>query len=144
MKTCSSAQDLRLGRRFTFQQDNDPKHTAKTTQEWRRDKSLNVLEWPSQSPDLNPIKHLWRHLKIAVQWRSPSNLTELERICREEGEKLPKYRCAKLVASYPRTLEVVITAKGASTKYWIKGQGSEYLCKYDIRYYYFLNKLAFF
>ena len=40
-----SAQDLRLGQRFTFQQDNDPKHTAKTTQEWLQDKSLNVLEW---------------------------------------------------------------------------------------------------
>ena len=38
-----SAQDLRLGRRFTFQQNNDPKHTAKTTQEWLRD-SVNVLE----------------------------------------------------------------------------------------------------
>jgi hypothetical protein len=48
-----STQDLRLGRRFAFQQDNDLKHTAKTTQEWLRDKSLNVLEWPSQSPDLN-------------------------------------------------------------------------------------------
>ena len=36
-----SVQDLRLGRRFTFQQDNNPKHTAKTTL-W--DKSLNVLE----------------------------------------------------------------------------------------------------
>ena len=112
-----STQDLRLGRRFTFQQDNDPKHTAKTTQEWLRDKSLNVLEWPSQSPDLNPIEHLWRDLKIAVQRRSPSNLTELERICREEWEKLPKYRCAKLVASYPRRLKAVIAAKGASTKY---------------------------
>ena len=43
-----SAQDLRLGRRFTFQQDNNPKHTAKTMQEWLWDKSLNVLEWPSQ------------------------------------------------------------------------------------------------
>ena len=88
--------------------DNDPKHTAKTTQEWLWDKPLNVLEWPSQSLELNPIKHLWRN---------PSNLPELERICREEWEKLPKYRYAKLVASYLRRLEAVIAAKGASTKY---------------------------
>ena len=116
-----SAQDVTLGRRFIFQQDNDPKHKAKTMQEWLRDKSLNVLEWPSQSPDLNPIEHLWRDVTIAVQRRSPSNLKELERICSEQWEKLPKYSFAKLVASYTRRLEVVITAKGASKKYWVKG-----------------------
>ncbi len=71
-----SAQDLRLGRKFTFQQDNDPKHTAKITKEWLHNNSVTVLEWPNQSPDLNPIEHLWRDLKMAVHQRLPSNLTE--------------------------------------------------------------------
>jgi hypothetical protein len=37
---------------------SDPKHTATTTQEWLRDKSLNILEWPSHSLVLNPFEHL--------------------------------------------------------------------------------------
>uniref|UniRef100_A0A8C4SV05 Tc1-like transposase DDE domain-containing protein n=1 Tax=Erpetoichthys calabaricus TaxID=27687 RepID=A0A8C4SV05_ERPCA len=112
-----SALDFRLGRRFIFQQDNDPKHTAKISKEWLQDNSVNVLEWPSQSPHLNPIEHLWRDLKMAVHRRFPSNLMELERSCKEEWAKLAKDRCAKLVASYSKRLEAVIAAKGASTKY---------------------------
>ncbi|KAG2459935.1 TCB1 transposase, partial [Polypterus senegalus] len=112
-----SALDLRLGQRFSFQKDNDPKHTAKISKEWLQDNSVNFLEWPSQSPDVNPIQHLWRDLKMAVHRRSPSNLMELERCCKEEWAKLAKDRCAKLVASYSKRLEAVIAAKGASTKY---------------------------
>jgi hypothetical protein len=58
-----------------------------------------------------------RDPKLVVQQFSPSNLTELERICREECEKLPKYRCAKLIALIARRFKAVIAAKGASTKY---------------------------
>ena len=85
--------------------------------EWLQDNSVNVLERPSQSPDLNPIEHLWRDLNIAVHPRFPSNLMELERCCKEEWAELPIDRCAKIVASYSKRLEAVIAAKSASTKY---------------------------
>jgi hypothetical protein len=58
---------------------------------------------------------------------SQNHLTELERTCREEWEKLPKYRYAKLVVSYPRRPKALIAAKGASTKYYVKSLNT-YVC----------------
>ncbi len=106
---------------FTFQQDNDPKHTAKITKEWLHNNSVTVLEWPSQSPDLNPIEHLWRDLKMAVHQRYHPTWQNWRGSARRNGRGSPKSRCENLLHLSQKRLMAVLNQKGASTKYWAKG-----------------------
>ena len=64
--------------------DIDPKHASKGVAKWLKENKVKVLEWPSQSPHLNPIEHLWAELKKRVRARRPTNLTQLHQLCQEE------------------------------------------------------------
>ncbi len=112
-----SVRDLKLKRTWVLQQDNDPKHTSKSTSEWLKKNKMKTLEWPSQSPDLNPIEMLWHDLKKAVHARKPSNVAELQQFCQDEWAKIPPQRCNRLIASYRKRLMAVVAAKGGPTSY---------------------------
>jgi hypothetical protein len=75
--------------------------------------------WPAQSPDLNPLEHLWGHLKrrLVEHKHPPTGMEELWRRIEEEWNKIPAEVCQKLIESMPRRIEAVIEAKGGYTKY---------------------------
>ena len=94
------ADDLPLG--WIFQHDNDPKHCCKLVKSWLSEQYIKVLEWPPQSPDLNPIENLWGTIKRAVSARKPANKGDLWQIIQEEWYKITPDQCARLVASVPK------------------------------------------
>lgn len=107
------------GREVIFQQDNDPKHTSKVAQRYLENKSIVLLDWPSQSPDMNPIEHAWDELKDKMEQRVPkaSNLNEVFEIAKEEWRNLPVQYFRDLICSMPERLKAVRKAKGGHTKY---------------------------
>ncbi|CDQ62284.1 unnamed protein product [Oncorhynchus mykiss] len=97
--------------------DNDPKYTSKVVTKWLKDIKVKVLEWPSQSSNLNLIEHLWAELKKRVQARRPTNLTPLHQLCQEEWAKIHPTYCGKLNEGHLKCLTQVKQFKGNATKY---------------------------
>jgi hypothetical protein len=102
-----------------FQQDNASVHTAQIVNQWFKDHTIATLQWPAQSPDLNPIEHLWQHLKkrLAQYENEPSGILELWRRIEMEWNSIPQKTCLNLIDSMPKRIAEVIKAKGGYTKY---------------------------
>ena len=79
---------------------------------------LLYWSWPSMSPDLNPIEHLWRILKQKVEVCKVSNICQLRDVIMEEWKSIPVATCEALVNSMPRRVKAILDNGGDHTKYW--------------------------
>ena len=110
-----------IGNGFVFAHDNDPKHTAGTVKTYLQTKQtkgdITVMNWPSQSPDLNPIEHLWNIVKIKRKGFKATSKDNLFDKITQIWNTIPMETLQKLVESMPERIQAVIAAKGAHTKY---------------------------
>ena len=102
---------------YTFQQDGAPCHTSGIVNEYFDRTGTRLLQWAAQSPDLNPIEHIWAYMK-----------KESEKICTESMETrcreltriwngIPLELIQKLILSMPKRAASVFKANGGNTKY---------------------------
>ncbi|KAG1578082.1 hypothetical protein G6F48_012220 [Rhizopus delemar] len=83
-----------------FQHDNDPKHTSKLVKEYLKVQSYNILEWPAQSPDLNPIENMWSLLKRRLNdyETAPKGMNELyERVTKVWYDLMKPEECQTVI-----------------------------------------------
>lgn len=105
---------------IVFIQDNSPVHTARIVREWFEEHpDIQTVRWPTKSPDLNPIEHLWA---AAVRnWGDERNIRtadDLHRNVMSVWEQLRRTTiCENIVSSMPRRLQECIDNNGFYIRY---------------------------
>jgi hypothetical protein len=102
---------------WVLQHDNDPKFKSHACQDRLAELEVEVLRQPAQSPDLNPMEHVWAELKKAVMKRQVETLTGLRAVLCEEWENLSAELAEKLALSMTRRMTAVRKAPGHATNY---------------------------
>ena len=101
-----------------FMHDGAPCHRSKIVSKWLTDNKIDVLDWPGNSPDLNPIENMWLIIKNKLECRDTASCQKLiDAIAKVWSDNISKEYCENVVKSMPKRLQQVIEKKGQMTKY---------------------------
>jgi len=104
---------------YIFQQDNAPIHKSQKTLNWFNSRSIELIDWPARSPDLNPIENLWGMLARAVYGNGKqfSSVGDLRNTIKQEWDNIQECTLHKLILSMEDRIFQVIKHSGGQTKY---------------------------
>jgi hypothetical protein len=104
---------------WTYQQDNAAIHTSRLTKGWLLERGVNVLDWPSCSPDLNPIENVWGILVRCVYAdnRQFQNVADLRAAVMDAWDQISHDTRKKLVGTMQNRIFELITRLGGLTHY---------------------------
>ncbi|GFW28116.1 transposable element Tcb2 transposase [Trichonephila clavipes] len=108
-----------IGDSFVFQDDNARPHRARLVENMLEAETIQRMEWPACSPDLNPIEHVWVILgrRIAARPRPPATVRDLEIALLEEWNSIPQSLIDNPIASMENRCAAVLAVRGDYTPY---------------------------
>lgn len=101
----------------TLQQDNARPHTARVTQQFLQRNNINVLPWPSNSPDLNPMEHIWDQLGRSLDRQNLMTVQQMQNALQNAWNNLTQDVIRRYVNSMRRRIRAVIASRGGYTRY---------------------------
>ncbi|GFT57221.1 transposable element Tc3 transposase [Trichonephila clavipes] len=108
-----------VGPDFLFINDNAPYHRAVLFDDFLETENTHRMSWPANSPDLNPINHVWDMLgrQIVAISLPPSSVTELKRALQEAWNRLSPQLIHHLIASMVYRCAACMAVRGDHTSY---------------------------
>lgn len=104
-------------RTWVFMHDNAPAHNSTSTRQFLAQKGVKILEWPGNSPDLNPIENMWGKVQSLLPRSLPRSQEDFLDQVRLAWKRIPLSYIRALMRSMPQRVRAVAKARGAQTRF---------------------------